>query len=92
MHSCSLINCRNHWVYTKRQINLLDRQTNTILLCYFIYVYNIYVMLLYITLYTIESYAIMDFIDTCVCASIVSKPICKRCLTENGLCMERGKH
>lgn len=49
-------------------------------------------MLLYITLYTIESYAIMDFIDTCVCASIVSKPICKRCLTENGLCMERGKH
>lgn len=49
-------------------------------------------MLLYITLYTIESYAIMDFIDTCVCASIVSKPMCKRCLSENGLCMESGKH
>jgi len=31
MHSCSLINCTDHYVYTERQIVLLDRLSNIIL-------------------------------------------------------------
>lgn len=80
MRSCSLINCRNHCVYAKRQMYFFYRLPN--------------IILLYWTLYNVEIYYDRFYVSVCVCIVVDSNSPCirwQRSLAEEGLCMESGK-